>query len=255
MACGLPVITTAGGPTDEFCPPEAGWRIRATKLDMEPKEFGELKPFGSPWMLEPSVEHLVELLRLSADDEAERRSRGRAGRRAAENLSWERAAELYAERITALSATAPRRGRLDPEPFPLVEEVALRVLATPAWRGRDRLSELLCEWAQATTAQTSACLYLLADPALAGTPAEVEGHVVDAATRAQIDLESCADINILFEPFRDDRDQRLHIAMDAYVPLHSGCAGHMRLARAGATEVLDLGHGSIAKQIAALSPA
>ena len=22
-------ITTAGGPTDEFCPPEAGWRIRA----------------------------------------------------------------------------------------------------------------------------------------------------------------------------------------------------------------------------------
>ncbi len=28
MACGLPVIVTAGGPTDEFCPPEAGWRIR-----------------------------------------------------------------------------------------------------------------------------------------------------------------------------------------------------------------------------------
>ncbi len=117
------------------------------------------------------------------------------------------------------------------------------------------MSELLLEWAQATNSQTSACLYLLADPALAGTPAEVEGHVVDAAARAEIDLESCADINFLFEPFRDDRDQRLHIAMDAYVPLHSGSAGHIRMARASATEVLDLGHGSIAKQISALSPA
>ena len=27
MASGLPVIATGGGPTDEFCPPEAGWRI------------------------------------------------------------------------------------------------------------------------------------------------------------------------------------------------------------------------------------
>ncbi len=27
MACGRPAIVTAGGPTDEFCPPEAGWRI------------------------------------------------------------------------------------------------------------------------------------------------------------------------------------------------------------------------------------
>ena len=31
MACGLPVIDTAGGPTDEFCPPDAGWRIRSRR--------------------------------------------------------------------------------------------------------------------------------------------------------------------------------------------------------------------------------
>ena len=30
MACALPVIATGGGPTDEFCPPDAGWRIRST---------------------------------------------------------------------------------------------------------------------------------------------------------------------------------------------------------------------------------
>ena len=27
MASGLPVVVTAGGPTDEFCPDAAGWRI------------------------------------------------------------------------------------------------------------------------------------------------------------------------------------------------------------------------------------
>ena len=31
MACGLPTVVTAGGPTDEFCPPDAGWRIPSTQ--------------------------------------------------------------------------------------------------------------------------------------------------------------------------------------------------------------------------------
>jgi hypothetical protein len=255
MACGLPVITTAGGPTDEFCPPEAGWRIRARRLDMKREEFGELEPAGIPWMLEPDIEHLVELLRLAAADESERSSRGQAARRAAQLLPWDRAAQLYTERIVALSATTPRGGRLDPEPFPLEQDVALRVLATPAWRGLDRLSELLREWAEATTPQTSACLYLLADPATAGTTEQVEAHVVDAATRAELDLDGCADINILFEPFRHDRDERLHAAMDAYVPLHSGCAGQVRLAAASGAATLALGEGALTKRVATLSPA
>ena len=29
MACGLPVVVTAGGPTDEFVPPAACWRVPA----------------------------------------------------------------------------------------------------------------------------------------------------------------------------------------------------------------------------------
>ncbi|HZE04621.1 MAG TPA: glycosyltransferase, partial [Solirubrobacteraceae bacterium] len=32
MACGLPIISTAGGPTDEFLPAEACWRIRSRRV-------------------------------------------------------------------------------------------------------------------------------------------------------------------------------------------------------------------------------
>ncbi len=34
MACGLPAIVTGGGPTDEFCPAEAGWRIDARRVQL-----------------------------------------------------------------------------------------------------------------------------------------------------------------------------------------------------------------------------
>ena len=50
----------------------------------------------------------------------------------------------------------------------------MRVLATPAWRGADRLAELLQQWCAATTPATSACLYLLADPRVDGAQQELE---------------------------------------------------------------------------------
>jgi glycosyltransferase involved in cell wall biosynthesis len=247
MACGLPVIVTAGGPTDEFCPEEAGWRIRSSRRDMSPELLGELVPDATPWMLEPDPAHLAELLREAASAGAEERhARGRAGRVAAEHYSWEAAAARYAERIAVLSASGARRSDLRNEPFPLAEEVALRVLATPAWRGQDRLPELLREWVQATTADTSACLYLLADPAVAGEPEEIEAFVMAAAGQAGVELDDCADINVLVEPFRSDRDQRLHAAMDVYVPLHPGCAGHARIARACGARVATTVTGALA---------
>ena len=56
MACGLPVIVTAGGPTDEFCPPEAGWRIRSERRDLPPEDLDDYVPHGQAWMLEPDLE-------------------------------------------------------------------------------------------------------------------------------------------------------------------------------------------------------
>src|SRR5204863_3469458 len=66
MACGLPVIVTAGGPTDEFCPPEAGWRIRAQRKALPGGRVDHFETAGEPLMLEPDVAHLAELLRAVA---------------------------------------------------------------------------------------------------------------------------------------------------------------------------------------------
>jgi glycosyltransferase involved in cell wall biosynthesis len=250
MACGLPVITTAGGPTDEFCPPEAGWRIRSTRRSISTEMLGPFTPTAEPWMLEPELDHLVELLRAAASDPQARRARGRAARRAAETLTWDAAAQRYRERIAALTAMSPKLGRGELAPFPLSEDAQTRVLAVPAWRGSDRLAELLSDWGHHTARETSACLYLLADPAAAGDPGAIEAHVLAAAERAGLDLEACADINVLMEPLQADRDGRLHLAMTAFVPLHSASAGHVRLARMYGSEVATPGTPGLARLLA-----
>lgn len=252
MACGLPVIVTSGGPTDEFCPPEAGWRIASERVWLGANRVDTLETVGRPWVLQPSLEHFVELLRTA--DEAgpdERRARGQAGRAAAERLSWDHVATLYAQRLAALAAGSRPLARTSAgrDAFPLTEDVDLRVLARPAWRGADGLGELLFEWQTATTPATSACLYLLADPEVDGTPEELEAFVLDAADRSGADLERCADINVLMEPATPDLDPRLHAAMDAFVVLHPGRAGHERVARAAGSVVLTPGHGEIARLV------
>ncbi len=240
MACGLPVIATAGGPTDEFSPPDAGWRIESRRVAFAEDRVGDLPTAGRPWLLEPDASHLVTLLRAAADaDRTERERRGAAGRAAAERLSWTTVAAAYEERIAALAARTPRlAGPADPEPFPLTEDVDVRILATPAWRDDDELGELLVRWGELTDAATSACLYLLADPSVDGEPEALEARVLGAARAAGADIESCADINVLMEPAVPERDRRLHAAMNAYVPLHEACAGHERMALAAGNVIV-----------------
>ena len=240
MACGLPVIATAGGPTDEFLPAEAGWAIDARRAEFPEDRVDVLATAGRPWMLAPDPAHLVTLLRAAdAAGADERRHRGAAGHAAAQRYSWEAIAARYQERITALAARRPvAADATGAPPFPFEEDVAVRVLATPAWRAEDRLGELLAQWTASTTAQTSACLYLLADPTVDGAPEELEARVLAAAAAAGADIEAGADINVLMEPARPDRDVRLHAGVDVYVPLHDACTGHIRLAREAGNRVV-----------------
>jgi glycosyltransferase involved in cell wall biosynthesis len=248
MACGLPVIATGGGPTDEFLPDEAGWRIDARKAFFPEARIDTLATHGRPWVLEPDRAHLVALLRQAdgADDD-ELATRGAAGRAGAQRYSWDVVASRYEERITALAARRPAiTGVAGAEPFPLEEAAHLRVLAAPAWRGEDRLGDLLAEWVAATTPGAGACLYLLFDPSVDGDPESLEARIVGAAEAAGVDLEAGADINVLMEPAQATRDPRLHAAVNAFVPLHAASAGPARLAREAGNAVLELGAGELA---------
>jgi glycosyltransferase involved in cell wall biosynthesis len=62
IACGLPLICTAGGPTDEFIDPAFALQIRSSKV-VAPSPFG--KP-GSA--LKPSTGHLIELMNRVIED-------------------------------------------------------------------------------------------------------------------------------------------------------------------------------------------
>ena len=102
MACGLPVIVTAGGATDDFVDETVGWRIPSHRRALAPTEV----PFPTtttPSLLEPEVPALVELLRNAFENREEALRRGRAGAvRTSTSWSWERAAEIVEARLSTL---------------------------------------------------------------------------------------------------------------------------------------------------------
>ncbi|MCW2954652.1 MAG: glycosyltransferase, partial [Conexibacter sp.] len=74
MACGVPALHTAAGPTGEFCPPEAGWPLpsRRQELDVDSDSQGPLT--GLAWTFEVDPDVLAATLRAAAADA------GRGGR-------------------------------------------------------------------------------------------------------------------------------------------------------------------------------
>ncbi len=127
MACGVPVIATAGGATDDFLDETVGWRVPAERRGVgdewkngrvEEWTSGRLKQegrgtvdglecVGEPWVLEPDLEALGGLMRRLVADREEARGRGAAAReRAAASWSWEQSAAAVLQRVRAIE---PRR--------------------------------------------------------------------------------------------------------------------------------------------------
>jgi hypothetical protein len=237
MACGRPVLVTGGGPTDEFCPPEASWRIPAHREPVAPVLLGELQAVSEPWMLEPDRTALVRLLREAAADRAARETRGAAGRTAAESYGLDAIAERYAARLRSVAARPVRRSQPQVTEFSLPDRRGVNVLATPAWLGTDRLIGLLVAWREAFAEDDDVALYLLADPSRDGDADARERRVLDAIEAAG-GGDGMADIALLEHVAFGADLQRIHDACDAYVPLHDACDGHVRLARAAGSEIV-----------------
>ncbi len=87
-ACGVPVICTAGGPTDDFTEPSFAWRIRSqlSGLRLPRGQIGE-------W-LKPDEEHLTELMRQAARGRERAREIGAVGAaHVARHYTWDRVTE------------------------------------------------------------------------------------------------------------------------------------------------------------------
>jgi hypothetical protein len=240
MASGVPLVVTAGGPTDEFVPDEACWRVPSVVKPYDVDQVDHWVTAGRPFMLEPDLPALRDILLNAVADEAGRRARGAAGREAAAGYSWDAVAELYRKRIVAIAARPPRSAAPPTVPFPLDGDFEARLLATPAWLGgNDRLGELLAAWTRVTSPGQSACLYLLADPRLHGDEASITRRVIQAAAASGADLDQGSDIAIVMQHLRRDTEAAIHLAADGFAPLHAACAGSLRLATAVGTPVVE----------------
>ena len=110
MACGLPVIVTAGGAADDFCGAAEAWKIPAERVVLPGGKVDRMETVEPAWWLEPSEEALVAALREAASDSVARRMKGEAARkRIAENFTWERSVERVQERLRAVAARPIRR--------------------------------------------------------------------------------------------------------------------------------------------------
>jgi glycosyltransferase involved in cell wall biosynthesis len=102
MACGKPVITTAEGPSKDFCDDTNSYLVPATTQPVSDKP-PPVGPMASPFAwYEPSLTQLVKTLRHLYKNPAEAAVKGRAAARSTRHLTWQRATDTYVARVRHL---------------------------------------------------------------------------------------------------------------------------------------------------------
>ena len=189
LACGVPVVVTAGGPTDDFVTDACAWRIPATRLPLEADALVAegLAPAGRGFLLEPHAEALAVALRDAADPSA-RAVRAAAARPQAERFGWQHAAARARERLAVLAARTPIR-------FSAPAEVPGRrgtlFLAAADWDAPDTWTGALRAYVQAFSPDDDVTLVLPegeSGDALSLVAAELERAGVDPAAAPDIAL-------------------------------------------------------------------
>jgi glycosyltransferase involved in cell wall biosynthesis len=110
LACGLPLVVTAGGPTDDFVSDACAWRIPASRTPVPADTFAHegLTLAGDGYALEPDPAALAAALREAAGPTA-RAARSAHARAHAERFGWAQAAQVARERLAALQGRTPIR--------------------------------------------------------------------------------------------------------------------------------------------------
>jgi len=99
LACGLPVIATAGGAADAFLDDDVAYRVPARRGALSGGMRGE-QLAGEGWWLEPDVDALAATMRHVVAHRDEARAKALRGpQRARRDWTWDRAATIAAERV------------------------------------------------------------------------------------------------------------------------------------------------------------
>ncbi len=108
MACGLPVVVTAGGAADDFATDEFAYRLPSIR-----RAFGQsvsgMELVKSGWMLEPDHTALVERMKWLATHRDEAKAKGCiASEHVRREWTWERAAQKAAARLQFVASRTPK---------------------------------------------------------------------------------------------------------------------------------------------------
>ena len=92
-ACGVPIICTRGGSTDDFVTDDFARRIDSRKISSRLND-------QEIWRLEPDLEHLIALMVSAIEDKAWRKRAGEAGRlHAGANYTWDCAVDTLVRKL------------------------------------------------------------------------------------------------------------------------------------------------------------
>lgn len=109
LACGLPLVATAGGPTDEFASESCAWRIPARRIPLPPDALPDEFAIGEGgFLLEPDVDALAAALKEAADP-ALRAARAAHARTHAIPYGWEKVGAIARAHLASLEGRTPVR--------------------------------------------------------------------------------------------------------------------------------------------------
>jgi len=146
MACGLPVVHTAIGPTNEFVPTDGGWTVPAERAPL--REGARLPELVTPgYVHEVDHDALVATLREVAGAPAERAARGASALVRAQDYHWDRIGAIVQDSLR----------KLEEEALPLAREIGAAelerrdelVLYAPDWDDEDTWGPTIERWAAA----------------------------------------------------------------------------------------------------------
>jgi glycosyltransferase involved in cell wall biosynthesis len=104
MACGLPVVVTGGGATDDFATDEFAYRIPALKK-LIGDTVGGMKLHTNGWWLEPDAAAFADRMKwIFANHESARKVGLAASAHVRANWTWARAAQIAERRLQDLTA-------------------------------------------------------------------------------------------------------------------------------------------------------
>jgi hypothetical protein len=135
IACGLPVITTEGGATDEFCSEGVAWRIPARRIEDKYPESGEPRCF-----LESEFEALLAQMTAIADGKRPQGG-GPARPQILQAFTWDQTAALLARHTAGVKvAVAAPDGRPQIRSFAVFDTLIARRCGAP-WQIFARVAE------------------------------------------------------------------------------------------------------------------